>query len=123
VLSSLRTRAPTTVFPPPYCPHSHSLSQFALNPAFATVENIPSATVEVIATYHNPISETPPTYHPPLAQRSRIASTIHTNTFSVKMSGEAWLYLFAVLINAVNLFLQVFFTIMYSDLEWCVQSG
>jgi hypothetical protein len=36
----------------------------------------------------------------------------------VKMSGEAWLYLFAVLINAVNLFLQVFFTIMYSDLEW-----
>ena len=36
------------------------------------------------------------------------------------MSGEAWLYLFSVLINAVNLFLQVFFTIMYSDLEWCV---
>ena len=36
------------------------------------------------------------------------------------MSGEAWLYLFAVLINAVNLFLQVFFTIMYSDLEWYV---
>lgn len=36
------------------------------------------------------------------------------------MSGEAWLYLLAVLINAVNLFLQVFFTIMYSDLEWCV---
>ncbi|KAK3902634.1 WD40-repeat-containing domain protein [Staphylotrichum tortipilum] len=33
------------------------------------------------------------------------------------MSGEAWLYLFAVIINAVNLFLQVFFTIMYSDLE------
>ncbi|KAI4735494.1 cornichon [Aureobasidium sp. EXF-12298] len=33
------------------------------------------------------------------------------------MSGEAWLYLIAVLINAVNLFLQVFFTIMYSDLE------
>jgi hypothetical protein len=38
------------------------------------------------------------------------------------MSGEAWLYLLAVLINAVNLFLQVFFTIMYSDLEWCVLS-
>lgn len=36
------------------------------------------------------------------------------------MSGEAWLFLFAVLINAVNLFLQVFFTIMYSDLEWYV---
>jgi hypothetical protein len=36
------------------------------------------------------------------------------------MSGEAWLFLLAVLINAVNLFLQVFFTIMYSDLEWCV---
>jgi uncharacterized membrane-anchored protein YitT (DUF2179 family) len=33
------------------------------------------------------------------------------------MSGEAWLYLLSVLINAVNLFLQVFFTIMYSDLE------
>ncbi|KAI9747452.1 MAG: COPII-coated vesicle protein [Lichina confinis] len=28
------------------------------------------------------------------------------------MSGEAWLYLLAVLINAVNLFLQVFFTII-----------
>ena len=38
------------------------------------------------------------------------------------MSGEAWLYLFAVLINAVNLFLQVFFTIMYSDLEWYVSA-
>ena len=38
------------------------------------------------------------------------------------MSGEAWLYLLAVLINAVNLFLQVFFTIMYSDLEWYVHS-
>ena len=36
------------------------------------------------------------------------------------MTGEAWLYLLAVLINAVNLFLQVFFTIMYSDLEWQV---
>lgn len=36
------------------------------------------------------------------------------------MSGEAWLFLFSVLINAVNLFLQVFFTIMYSDLEWYV---
>lgn len=36
----------------------------------------------------------------------------------VMMSGEAWLYLLSVLINAVNLFLQVFFTIMYSDLEW-----
>jgi hypothetical protein len=34
------------------------------------------------------------------------------------MSGEAWLFLLSVLINAVNLFLQVFFTIMYSDLEW-----
>ncbi|KAK3116701.1 COPII-coated vesicle protein [Teratosphaeriaceae sp. CCFEE 6253] len=33
------------------------------------------------------------------------------------MSLEAWLYLLAVLLNAVNLFLQVFFTIMYSDLE------
>jgi hypothetical protein len=39
------------------------------------------------------------------------------------MSGEAWLYLLAVLINAVNLFLQVFFTIMYSDLEWYVSPG
>lgn len=39
------------------------------------------------------------------------------------MTGEAWLYLLAVLINAVNLFLQVFFTIMYSDLEWWVDTG
>ena len=39
------------------------------------------------------------------------------------MSGEAWLYLIAVLINAVNLFLQVFFTIMYSDLEWYASSS
>lgn len=38
------------------------------------------------------------------------------------MSGEAWLYLLSVLINAVNLFLQVFFTIMYSDLEWYVST-
>ncbi len=36
------------------------------------------------------------------------------------MSGEAWLFLLSVLVNAVNLFLQVFFTIMYSDLEWYV---
>lgn len=41
-----------------------------------------------------------------------------TAQFSPIMSGEAWLYLLSVLINAVNLFLQVFFTIMYSDLEW-----
>ena len=33
------------------------------------------------------------------------------------MTGEAWLYLFSVVVNAVNLFMQVFFTIMYSDLE------
>ncbi|PRT53752.1 ER-derived vesicles protein ERV14 [Wickerhamiella sorbophila] len=33
------------------------------------------------------------------------------------MNGPAWLYLFVVLVNAVNLFMQVFFTIMYSDLE------
>jgi len=33
------------------------------------------------------------------------------------MGLEAWLYLLAVLLNAANLFLQVFFTIMYSDLE------
>ncbi|CAG9986980.1 unnamed protein product [Clonostachys byssicola] len=38
------------------------------------------------------------------------------------MSGEAWLFLLAVLVNAVNLFLQVFFTIMYSDLEWYATS-
>ena len=39
------------------------------------------------------------------------------------MNGEAWLFLFAVIMNAVNLFLQVFFTIMYSDLEWYVKSA
>ncbi|OWB63775.1 hypothetical protein B5S31_g4793 [[Candida] boidinii] len=33
------------------------------------------------------------------------------------MNGQAWLFILAVLVNAVNLFLQVFFTIMYSDLE------
>jgi hypothetical protein len=33
------------------------------------------------------------------------------------MTGESWLFIFAVVINAVNLFSQVFFTIMYSDLE------
>lgn len=38
------------------------------------------------------------------------------------MTGEAWLYLLSVLLNAVNLFLQVFFTIMYSDLEWYVNN-
>lgn len=50
----------------------------------------------------------------PLIHCSR--ATQHTPTAT--MTGEAWLYLLAVLINAVNLFLQVFFTIMYSDLEW-----
>ncbi|KAG7193225.1 COPII-coated vesicle protein [Scheffersomyces spartinae] len=30
---------------------------------------------------------------------------------------EAWLFVFAVVVNAINLFSQVFFTIMYSDLE------
>lgn len=45
----------------------------------------------------------------------------NTTSKTDKMSGEAWLFLFAVLINAVNLFLQVFFTIMYSDLEWYVK--
>ncbi|KAG7894073.1 hypothetical protein KL906_001442 [Ogataea polymorpha] len=33
------------------------------------------------------------------------------------MTGEAWLFILAVIVNAINLFLQVFFTIMYSDLE------
>ncbi|KAH3668099.1 hypothetical protein OGAPHI_001853 [Ogataea philodendri] len=33
------------------------------------------------------------------------------------MTGEAWLFILAVVVNAINLFLQVFFTIMYSDLE------
>lgn len=46
---------------------------------------------------------------------------LHRKT--LMMSGEAWLYLLAVLLNAVNLFLQVFFTIMYSDLEWYVPNA
>ena len=50
----------------------------------------------------------------------RLYPFYHTHPRIAMMSGEAWLYLLAVLINAVNLFLQVFFTIMYSDLEWCV---
>lgn len=33
------------------------------------------------------------------------------------MSGEPYLFIFAVVLNAICLFLQVFFTIMYSDLE------
>jgi len=45
-------------------------------------------------------------------------SLCHAAHETLIMTGEAWLYLLAVLINAVNLFLQVFFTIMYSDLEW-----
>jgi hypothetical protein len=55
--------------------------------------------------------------HPPYILR--LLSAFYNNHLSM-MSGEAWLYLFAVLVNAVNLFLQVFFTIMYSDLEWYV---
>ena len=38
------------------------------------------------------------------------------------MSGEAWLYLLAVLLNAVNLFLQVFFTIMFVYISSCYPS-
>ncbi|CDO56543.1 similar to Saccharomyces cerevisiae YGL054C ERV14 Protein localized to COPII-coated vesicles [Geotrichum candidum] len=33
------------------------------------------------------------------------------------MSSAPWIYLLAVLLNATNLFFQVFFTILYSDLE------
>lgn len=33
------------------------------------------------------------------------------------MTGEAWLFILAVIVNAANLFFQVFFTIMYLDLE------
>ncbi|ODV84697.1 hypothetical protein CANARDRAFT_200442 [[Candida] arabinofermentans NRRL YB-2248] len=33
------------------------------------------------------------------------------------MNGEAWLFILSVVVNAINLFLQVFFTIMFSDLE------
>lgn len=33
------------------------------------------------------------------------------------MAALVWLYLAAVLLNAGNLFLQVFFSVMYSDLE------
>ena len=49
---------------------------------------------------------------------SRVRSHSIPKSEDTMMSGEAWLFLLAVLINAVNLFLQVFFTIMYSDLEW-----
>jgi len=44
-------------------------------------------------------------------------STWFTNAYL--SIGEAWVYLFSVVVNAVNLFMQVFFTIMYSDLEVC----
>ncbi|KTW30861.1 hypothetical protein T552_00572 [Pneumocystis carinii B80] len=33
------------------------------------------------------------------------------------MSASAWLYLLTIITNSINLFIQVFFTIMYSDLE------
>lgn len=33
------------------------------------------------------------------------------------MSGESVLFIFAIILNALNLFCQVFFTIFYSDLE------
>jgi hypothetical protein len=33
------------------------------------------------------------------------------------MGGQSFLFIFAVILNAINLFAQVFFTIMYSDLE------
>ncbi|CCJ28529.1 unnamed protein product [Pneumocystis jirovecii] len=33
------------------------------------------------------------------------------------MLGSAWLYLLTIIINSINLFMQIFFTIMYSDLE------
>jgi hypothetical protein len=54
----------------------------------------------------------------PQLQASSSQSSCYAAQDAFMMSGEAWLYLLAVLINAVNLFLQVFFTIMYSDLEW-----
>lgn len=58
-------------------------------------------------------------YFPPLIlfsifQNDRY-STWFTNAYL--SIGEAWVYLFSVVVNAVNLFMQVFFTIMYSDLE------
>ncbi|KAL9073299.1 MAG: hypothetical protein Q9157_004794 [Trypethelium eluteriae] len=53
----------------------------------------------------------------PADQADSISFLYWKKLLKIKMSGEAWLYLLAVLINAVNLFLQVFFTIMYSDLE------
>ncbi|KAG9785268.1 putative ER-derived vesicles protein ERV14, partial [Aureobasidium melanogenum] len=58
-----------------------------------------------------------PTFVSGPSQLHQILLVLPAEASSSKMSGEAWLYLLAVLINAVNLFLQVFFTIMYSDLE------
>lgn len=55
---------------------------------------------------------------PVISSRSLEAVACAKQIVATMMSGEAWLYLLSVLINAVNLFLQVFFTIMYSDLEW-----
>ena len=66
--------------------------------SFANLSQTPSFK---LALYSSPVSAFPP-----------------HRLWYLMMSGEAWLYLLAVLINAVNLFLQVFFTIMYSDLEW-----
>lgn len=49
---------------------------------------------------------------------NRLNLITEPETVTKMVSGEAWLYILAVIINAINLFLQVFFTIMYSDLEW-----
>ncbi|BCR94330.1 cornichon family protein [Aspergillus luchuensis] len=61
-----------------------------------------------------PLRSSPPPF---LLVSTLFESFEHLFSILPTMSGEAWLYLLAVLINAVNLFLQVFFTIMYSDLE------
>lgn len=86
--------------------HLFRLSRYAPNPR-RTAPGWPAST-------RGASSLAPPTKHQLLLTPDSQAA----RSSAAKMSGEAWLYLFAVLINAVNLFLQVFFTIMYSDLEW-----
>lgn len=87
--------------------------------------------VDALQTYHLDLAYSPKTLQlnnsisqvlPPSVWFQRLLSIrnqrIEPETVTKMVSGEAWLYILSVIINAINLFLQVFFTIMYSDLEW-----
>lgn len=107
---------PATCLPPPVLVVLHLLLLTSLShhqPSSAIHNPLPLPSLQVLCPPRdNLILNLPQTKsHNELGHR-------FSQKTSFTMSGEAWLYLLAVLINAVNLFLQVFFTIMYSDLEW-----